>query len=236
MALRAALAVGILLCAAAVPPAAAEPLATGTAGSPALTGSAGVDASPRPAAQNEPRGADGSPATVERAAVAADMPSASKTMELLLEMQGKNPGLEEGERAKAEMPSGRPPANPLAAGIGSVAPGLVGIDPSRPFGGGAVLPSKPAAADPRGVDWSEAPPSRFGGGATAVLGGSTSPREPYRPPTSAGGSSDEASVRGLIPRALIRFVRENRDMVVLGSLVVLAVLWAATMFASGRKK
>jgi hypothetical protein len=43
-------------------------------------------------------------------------------------------------------------------------------------------------------------------------------------------------VRWLIPRRLIRFVRENRDMVVLGSVGLLLLLWVVTAISARRRK
>jgi hypothetical protein len=40
----------------------------------------------------------------------------------------------------------------------------------------------------------------------------------------------------LIPRKLIRFVRENRDTVVLGSVGLLLLLWGVSSFTAARRK
>jgi hypothetical protein len=160
--------------------------------------------------------------------VSNEAPSTSKTVELLLEMQGKNPGLEGGARPKAEVP----PSRPSAGASGTTKPAF-GADAASPFGGAEALRAKPAG-DPEAVDWSEAPGSRFGGGGLAT--GSGGSREPYRPGSPAARSSDEDDVRWLIPRKLIRFVRENRDMVVLGSVGLLVLLWGVSTFTSSRRK
>lgn len=170
----------------------------------------------------------GSPGTIDRSVVGNEAPSASKTVELLLEMQGKNPGLAGGERPKAEVS----PSRPSAGTAGATKPAF-GADGASPFGSVEALPAKPAVGDSEAVDWSEAPGSRFGGG---LATGSGASREPYRPGSPAARAVDEDDARWLIPRKLIRFVRENRDTVVLGSVALLLMVWGVSAFASGRRK
>jgi hypothetical protein len=150
-------------------------------------------------------------------------------------MQGKNPGLAGGERPKAEIP----PSRPTAAGAGAAKPAF-GADPASPFGGAEAMRAKPAGGDPEAIDWSEAPASRFGGGGLAT-GGSLStsggaPREPFSPGAQSSRPSAEDDVIWLIPRKLIRFVRENRDTVVLGSVGLLLLLWGVSSFTAARRK
>lgn len=209
---------------------AAEPLTSGSGALPGAIATPDAEAEPRRAgAADSPKFI--TPGAVDRSAASADVPSTSKTVELLLEMQGKNPGLEAGERPKLDTTAARPST---AAAV--PAKPAFGADPASPFGGPEVLGNKPASGEPQAVDWSEAPPSRFGGGGQSSFGGGASPREPYRPGAAEPRSSDEDDVRWLIPRKLVRFVRENRDMVVLGSIGLLVLLWGISAIASGRRK
>jgi hypothetical protein len=204
-----------------------EPLTTGAGTQPPALAS---DEEPQP---RRPGNAEPlkfvTPGVIDRSAVGSDGPSASKTVELLLEMQGKNPGLEGGERPKAEMPTTRP-----SAGAAAAAKPAFGADVAPPFGAAETLRGKPPGTEPQAVDWSGAPPSGLGGGGLSA-GGST-PRDPYRPGAASERSADEDDVRWLIPRRLIRFVRENRDMVVLGSVGLLLLLWVVTAISARRRK
>jgi hypothetical protein len=207
----------------------AEPLTSGSGSLPAAIPSAEPEAQPRrPGADDGPVPA--APGGVDKSGLVNDVPNTSKTVELLLEIQGKNPGLAGGERPKAEMPTPRSPtAAPAAA-----KPALGEDAAASPFGGAEALRAKPPGGDPQAVDWSEAPPSRFGGGSLPT--GNAAPRDPSRPGTPTAGAADEDDVRWLIPRRLVRFVRENRDMVILGSIGLLLLVWAASAFTSGRRK
>lgn len=200
----------------------AEPLTTGVGEPPAGVSTPDAEAQPRrPGTAETPKSI--SPGVIDRSVVPTDMPSTSKTVELLLEMQGKNPGLEAGEKPKAEMPTAR-----RSASVASAAKPAFGADATSPFGDAEAIRVKPAAGDPQAVDWSAPPSSGFGGGTTA--------RDPYRLGPSAERPSSSDDVVRLIPRWLVRFVRENRDMVVLGSVVLLVLLWAAAAIGSARRK
>lgn len=213
---------------------AAAPLTTGSGSLPAAVTSAEPEVqAPRAGVIEPPK--VGAPGIIDRALVGNEAPTSSKTVELLLEMQGKNPGLEGGERPKAEIPPSRPNAPPAPA-----ARPAFGADPASPFGGTEVLRPKAAATDPEAVDWSEAPGSRFSGGGlstgSSLSTGAGAQREPFRPGTQSTHSADEDDVIWLIPRKLIRFVRENRDMVVFGSVALLLLLWGVSSFTSARRK
>jgi hypothetical protein len=211
---------------------AAEPLTSGSSSLPAATTTAEPEAQMPRAGISEPPKL-GAPGVIDRSLVGNEAPSTSKTVELLLEMQGKNPGLEGGERPKAEVKPSRPSAAATAAQP------AFGADPASPFGSPEALRTKPAAGDPEAVDWSEGPDSRLGGGGLAAggsLAGAGPPREPYRPGAPSARPSDEDDVWWLIPRELIRFVRENRDTVVLGGIGLLLLLWVVSSFTAGRRK
>jgi len=173
-----------------------------------------------------------SPSIIDGAA-GMTVPNQSQTIEMLLEMQGKNPGLEGGERPRQEMPvGGRPSPSPQTA---TPAKPFGADDPANPFGGSGLVPNKARAA-PRdsAVEWIEAPASRFGGG---VFSSSGAPqRDNSGRPMREGSASEDDDVRWLIPRPVVRFVRQNRELVVVGSVIVLLLLWGATAIASGRRK
>lgn len=169
---------------------------------------------------------------IDRATITG-VPNQSKTIEMLLEMQGKNPGLEGGERRRQEMPAGgraspgpqtARPTQPFGA-----------QDPANPFGGAGLLPNKARVApQDAAVDWTEVPASRFGGGVFSSSG--TPQRDNSGRTTHAGRASEDDDLRWLIPRPVVRFVRQNRELVVVGSVVVLLLLWGATAITSGRRK
>jgi hypothetical protein len=222
---------GWLLALCAVP-AAAEPL---TGGSNALPAVAAPLAAASESESRRAGPADGvpkfvTPGGVDRSTVQGELPSTSKTVELLLEMQGKNPGLEAGERPRPDAPAAR-----AAAAAASAVKQVFGVDEGSPFGAPEVLSAKPgAAASPQSVDWSAAPPSSIGGG--SLSGGGVSTRDAYRPAEAGHRSSDEDDVRWLIPREWVRFIRENRDKVILASVGLLLALWALSAIFSGRHK
>ena len=207
---------------------AAEPLTGGSGALPGAIVTPDAEAQPRrAAAADSPKFV--APAAEDRSAVAADVPSTSKTVELLLEMQGKNPGLEAGERPKLDTTAVQPSA---ASGVPAKA--AFGGDAALPFGGPEVLGNKPEGRAPEAVDWSEAPPSRFGGGGQPSFGAGAAPREPNRPEAAERLPSSDEDLG--IPRKLVRFVKENRDMVVMGSIALLLLLWGISAIASGRGK
>ena len=162
-----------------------------------------------------------------------DVPNQSKTIEMLLEMQGKNPGLAGGERPRQEMPTGaRSPALPAAPAPSKP----FGVsDPANPFGAPGLAPGKaPAAPQDTAVDWTAGPSAGLGTGGLSS-GGAPQRDFPGRP-TQTSGASEDDDARWLIPRRVVRFVRENREAVVIGSVVVLLLLWGVTAMASGRRK
>jgi hypothetical protein len=175
----------------------------------------------------------------DRAAL-RDVPSPSKTIDLLLEMQGRNPGLTDDERPRN---TGMPDARRRDIQPTGHEPS-VGKDGAGAFG-------DPEPASPRFADVPIKPPSpeadRSGGDGRDlaqpgwILGGD----QPLAIADPVRGSAREH--RGvadgrpvtrwvLIPRPVVSFVRENRDMVIGASVAVLLALWAATTFASGRRK
>jgi hypothetical protein len=219
-----------LLYLALLSPVAAEPLTSGAGSPPAAVATPDAEPGPRRSTAISTPPQPVAPGNLDRSVAAGDVPNTSKTVELLLELQGRNPGLAAGERPKAELPTAQP--NIGAAGAGKPA---FGGEPGLPFGGVDALRSKPNTGDPQAVDWTAPPPSQLGGVLSSAGGGAGS-REAYRPAASADSPSGEGDLRWFIPRAVVRFVRENRDMVVLGSVALLVLLWALTAMASKRRK
>lgn len=169
-----------------------------------------------------------------------DVPSTSKTIDLLLEMQGRNPGLAGGEKPRnTEIPTARPRAAQPAGDVqpfgNDAAPRFGATDAGTPRPAG--VPVKPESA---AIDWSDGA-GRGMGQPGWSSGGVQSPAMPD--PARSGAREDRGMGDGtpearwlLIPRSVVRFVRENRDMVIGASVAVLLALWAATTFASGRRK
>jgi hypothetical protein len=211
-------------------------LASGMTAAAPLSG-ADAEADPMRESQAGASGGGNDVRMIDRDAV-RDVPNTPKTIEMLLEMQGRNPGLAAGEPPK--------PADPVDVATrarltlkpsgGILAEGMA-RDPSNPFASGDVLPAKPkpAPADDA-VGWTEAPASRFSGlGSVLSTPQSGAPRDyGLGKATQTGG--DEGDRISLIPRPLIRFVRNNRDLVIGGSVAVLMLLWGASAFASRRRK
>lgn len=140
----------------------------------------------------------------------AAVPGNSRTVDLLIQMQPRTPGAEFNERARAV-------ARPIDAGAKPVLPAGLTEHPSGLFGAGA----NPAAA--RGVDTSVTParPSISGASETA-------PRRP------APAMVDDGKIA--LPAALVRWVREHREQVVVGSVVLLALVWGGSIVLSNRRR
>ena len=219
------------VCAGAVMMAVAAPVGTGDS----------VPGGTSDLSQGGALNAPGGPGTrlPDRAAL-PDVPSTSKTIDLLLEMQGRNPGLAGGERPRnTEMPTARPRVAQPAVDVQPF-----GNDAAPRFGRPEVTPPRPAGVPVRPeagtIDWSDGggrgmgQPGWSSGGAQAPAM-SDSVRNGPRDDRVTGDGMPEARWL-LIPRSVVRFVRENRDMVIGASVAVLLALWAATTFASGRRK
>jgi hypothetical protein len=167
-----------------------------------------------------------------------NVPNTPKTIEMLLEMQGKNPGLAGGEPPKpADTVDAATRARLTPKPSGGILAEGAARGPSNPFGSADMLPAKSKAAPVDDtVGWTEAPASRFSGlGSVQSTPQSGAPRDyGLAKATQASGNEDDRI--SLIPRPLIRFVRNNRDLVIGGSVAVLMMLWGASAFASRRRK
>lgn len=153
------------------------------------------------------------------------MPGTTKTIEMLLELQQNKPGLEGGEapkrepgQAKAAPPVTRPPpfGAPPALGAGELP---------------AAARRPPVETDP--IEWTATPGNR-----REALGWSSGPARPRADSAYAGSppSGDGDDLVWLVPRSVIRFVRQNRDAVVVASFAVLALVWAGAGYRSRRRK
>lgn len=144
-------------------------------------------------------------------AVPATVPGTSQTVDLLIQMQPRTAGAEYDERTRQAV-------RPIDAGARPQLPAALANNPSGLFGAGA----DPAAA--RGVEKSVAPSRAMG---TAQAAGAAS----HRPAT---GVVDDGKIP--LPAALVRFVRENREQVVIGSVVLLVLVWGGSIVRSNRRR
>ncbi len=159
--------------------------------------------------------------------------SGSKTIQMLIELQGSRPPLETGDGATrrgdkadggARRSAAAPPAaqdgQPVAGTPAAAAPAPAGVPAmANPFLR-AIEHARPAATRevaPNNAEWKDAPYRAVGGAAGSE--GRTAGAN--APDTSA--RSDSAP-RLLLPTALIGWVRENRGMVLVTSLAVLAMV------------
>jgi hypothetical protein len=92
------------------------------------------------------------------------------------------------------------------------------------------------ASQPAAVEWQ----SGLGTGALggSLGGGGVNARNPelFPPQSARGDSRDEAGEqRWWMPMALIRWVREHRQAVLIGAAVALGLAWAATSYSQRRR-
>lgn len=167
-----------------------------------------ADGSQRPFASNTPSGT--SHTHILDRATTPEMPSTSKTVELLLQIDGSNPNLSAGDRAQAARMAVRAAdASAGAKAFNSSQSGLASMvtetapDPGakqRRYGWGPGT-NTPTAAQP---------------GATPLV--SRQITEPVDPDSSI--------------RSLLRAVREHREWLVVAGLLLLALAWIASASAT----
>lgn len=162
---------------------------------------------------------DPSPATAPATGLAAGgidaapatVPGTAQTVDLLIQMQPRAAGAEFDERTRKAV-------RPIDAGAQPVLPAAAAMPPSALFGAGA----DPAAA--RGLDASTAP----GGPApSARMAGMPAPQ-------ARSAAVDDGKVP--LPAELVRFVREHREQVVIGSVLLLALVWGGSIVRSNRRR
>jgi len=172
-------------------------------------------------------------------ALPSDVPGDSKTVRMLLELQGAPPPLEGTERAPRGERSGLPGlARPSPAGAAATNPFGPPQAPPAPGAADAVRAGAKDGPQTGAVDWR----SGLNGG-RANSGSYNSPptaetRDPYAGAgrTQPSRPGEEIDVRRWMPNTLIRFVRENREWVLVGSLVVLALVWLGASAATQRRR
>jgi hypothetical protein len=161
---------------------------------------------------------DSSPATAPATGLAAGgidaapatVPGTAQTVDLLIQMQPRAAGAEFDERTRKAV-------RPIDAGARPVLPAAA-MPPSALFGAGA----DPAAA--RGLNASTAP-----GGPTpsARMAGMPAPQD-------RAAVVDDGKIP--LPAELVRFVREHRVQVVIGSVLLLALVWGGSIVRSNRRR
>ena len=149
----------------------------------------------------------------------------SATIRMLLELQEQGEGLENGDRRRRGVARAnhatRAAADPAGADAGLQAVATSGSGNSTPARGGTGSPL-PAALGVVGGDaasLSRAAMTWMQPG----LGTGSADRLP-----SAAIERDEEAVRSLIPASLLRWVRENRELVLLASVVLVALIAAGS--------
>lgn len=170
----------------------------------------------------------------------SDVPNPSNTIKMLLELQAApEPGASASGSSRPATRSGgarpvepTPPANPFGKG-------------DNPFGASPEF-ARPASSSgmPRGgADWQASPPdgsfTRGYGGAAGVAGVPGGAHDQHlfaaqRPGASSG--SDSAEQRWWMPGPLIRWVRENRQEVLIGAAVALGLAWASSSWGTRRRR
>jgi hypothetical protein len=139
------------------------------------------------------------------------MSTGSQSMDLLMQMQPRSAGAEYDERS-------RKAAQPLDAGARVERPALpplpspagllgAGMDPAAASGGVEAAAVRPLAGD------------RAAAGA------------PRHSPPDAG---DDGKIR--LPVGFVRFLREHREQVVVGSVLVLALVWGGSIVRANRRR
>lgn len=153
-----------------------------------------------------------------------------ETLDLLIEMQPKTPGLTFNERSRAERVSLPTPGNGARsepAQSGEPAAAKAPVTASGLFGSGAVDPAATGRTDTRsastenGSNWQ--PPAHAGAAAQGTA----------RP--GAGGQTSDAPPVFAFTRALVIYVRENREWFISGAVAALLLMWFASG-GSGRRR
>lgn len=160
-----------------------------------------------------------------------DLQSTSRTIRLLLELQGAPPPIE--GAGDAQRSKNTPASAPRPALPGIELPG------SLPANAPATTPPAIAAAPGAAgkVDWRVGLSGGFGNGAVGAgmpaREGGQSPQRSSRP----GGSDEEMdAIKALLPEKLFALLREYREWLLLGGTVVLIVLGlSASLMSQARR-
>lgn len=168
-----------------------------------------ADGSPRPFAGNAPAG--NSQTHILDRATTPDMPSTSKTVELLLQIDGSNPNMSAGDRAQAARMAVRAAdANAGAKAFNSSQSGLASM----------VTETAPdPGAQQRRYGW--------GPGHTAPVTAQPGPM-----PTPVGRPIVERGESDSTLRNMLRAVRDHREWLLAAGVLLLALAWAASASAA----
>ncbi len=156
-----------------------------------------------------------------------DLSSGSRTVDMLIELQGKQAGLgfSPAERSATRPEGAAPRSDPVGrlpepAGLAVQRAGLFG-NASLP----GATPSVTSPGAPRGVEWRAGPAET--GAATAT---------PLAGPRTREASQADDDGRISLPRAVVTWIRENRGLVIGASLVVLVAVGAASRGMAQRRR
>jgi hypothetical protein len=203
---------------------------------PTTTPQSETDAEVAPAAVTTEAPQNSRVGIADPAAAADHVPNPSNTIKMLLELQAEP---EPGASASA---SGRSAARPAGSRPGTPTPAANPFGRGEsPFGASPELahppPTPGAPGAPRGgVEWQAAPGGNFSGGYGGAAG--VAPESPVfsAPRQAASAGHDAAEQRWWMPSVWIRWVRENRQAVLIGAAVALGLAWASASRSSQRRR
>ena len=155
-------------------------------------------------------------------------PGKKETLDLLIEMQPKTPGLTFNERSRGErvapsVPVGAARAEPAQPGDAAAA--TPPVTASGLFGSGAVDPAAAGRTETRAV--TNDSPAPWQGPAPAAAGTATGAR--------SGASGGDSPPVFAFTRAFVNYVRENREWFISGAVGALIMMWFASG-GSGRRR
>jgi hypothetical protein len=162
-----------------------------------------------------------------------DVPGNAKTIQMLLELQATKPSLEGGERpaAKRADPSEPRPQQPATA------------TQSNPFAKDSPVPApKRELVRPEPIETGDEPSASvqwragFGGLGGGGDGAQRPSQSDYRSAAAGDSADDRVDVKSVVSPGFRRFMRENRELVLLGSLMVLVAVWLGASLASRRPR
>jgi len=164
---------------------------------------------------------------------AADAQGSSKTIQMLLELQGSTAAPDSGDRARRDL-AVRPKAATAASAANPFAT-------QNPFGGGLEATrqsGRDGTPSVNSIDWKEGlagPGIGAGSGTNTSISYGSGSRDAYGGSRPGPSADDDVDVRSWMPASLMRFVRQNREMVLLGSLMVLVIVWLGAATASSKR-
>ena len=149
----------------------------------------------------------------------------SRSVDLLIELQNKTAGLDFNERARENGNTARSTALPVAGATQATTPGSATPNAAGLFGSGAVPMPPPRETTAKESDFHQ------------VNSRSNESSSGYQPSRDNTQNDDGAGGgRVSLPREVIRWVRENRGMVVGGALLALVALWGTSVAVGQRRR